>query len=200
VIEQTAESHDQVMAHTHALTFFVAKGMLDAGSGLEVPFSPPSFQAISRTIDTVRSDAGHLFAAIQKENPFAADARQHLIDTLAAIHRDLEHVQDDPSAQDTERLSIPALGDRSPELRETRDHIDVLDRQIVDLLARRAELALRAAKAKAELGHPVLDTTRESTMLEARRGWAELAELDPRGVEEVFRAIIRLSRRGQARR
>ena len=69
VIEQTPESHDRVMAHTHALTFFVAKGMLDAGAGMEVPFAPPSFQAISRTIETVRSDAGHLFAAIQRRTP-----------------------------------------------------------------------------------------------------------------------------------
>src|SRR5580658_4476381 len=58
VIEQTAEGHDRVMAHTHALTFFVAKGMIDAGAGMNVPFAPPSFQAISRTIETVRSDAG----------------------------------------------------------------------------------------------------------------------------------------------
>ena len=89
VIEQTPESHDRVMAHTHALTFFVAKGMLDAGAGMEVPFAPPSFQAISRTIETVRSDAGHLFAAIQRENPFATDARAQLLAELARVHRQL---------------------------------------------------------------------------------------------------------------
>ena len=50
------------MAWTHALAFFVAKGMIDAGAGMEVPFAPPSFQAIARTIEIVRSDAGHLFA------------------------------------------------------------------------------------------------------------------------------------------
>src|SRR5208282_5341425 len=69
VIEQTPEGHDRVMAHTHALTFFIAKGMIDAGAGMEVPFAPPSFQAISRTIEAVRSDGGHLFAAIARDNP-----------------------------------------------------------------------------------------------------------------------------------
>src|SRR5262249_46743832 len=85
IIEQTPESHDRVMAHTHALTFFIAKGMIDAGAGMEVPFAPPSFQAISRTIETVRSDAGHLFAAIQKENPFAQEARKQLVEALKNI-------------------------------------------------------------------------------------------------------------------
>src|SRR5215472_3790777 len=90
VIEQTAESHDRVMAHTHALTFFVAKGMIDAGAGMEVPFAPPSFQAIARAIETVRSDAGHLFTAISRDNPFAAEARKQLVEALSAIDRALD--------------------------------------------------------------------------------------------------------------
>lgn len=85
VIEQTAEGHDRVMAHTHALTFFVAKGMIDAGAGMEVPFAPPSFQAMARAIETVRADAGHLFAAIARDNPFAAEARKQLVQALSAI-------------------------------------------------------------------------------------------------------------------
>ncbi len=85
VIEQTAEGHDRVMAHTHALTFFVAKGMIDAGAGMDVPFAPPSFQAMSRAIETVRADAGHLFAAIARDNPFATEARKQLVQALSAI-------------------------------------------------------------------------------------------------------------------
>src|SRR5258708_7837586 len=53
VIDQTPEGHDRVMAHTHALTFFVAKGMIDAGAGIDVPFAPPSFQAMPRAIEPV---------------------------------------------------------------------------------------------------------------------------------------------------
>src|SRR6202000_2209236 len=83
VVVQTAESHDRVMAHTHALTFFVAKGMIDAGAATEVPFAPPSFQAFARTIETVRSDAGHLFTAIARDNPFSSEARKELVRALA---------------------------------------------------------------------------------------------------------------------
>lgn len=197
VIEQSAEAHDRVMAHTHALTFFVAKGMIDAGAGMQVPFAPPSFQAISRTIETVRSDAGHLFAAIQRENPFAAEARKHLVDALGQIERALAEAPED-APPDSTRLAIPDLGQASPELRETRDLIDGLDRELVALLGRRIELAQRAARAKAELGHPVLDAAREAAVLEARRTWGKEQGLAGESVEEIFRAIMRASRRVQS--
>jgi prephenate dehydrogenase len=196
VIEQTAEGHDRVMAHTHALTFFVAKGMLDAGAGMDVPFAPPSFQAISRTIETVRSDAGHLFAAIQRENPFAGEARRQLLESLMQIDRDLDAAPADPIPE-AARFAIPDLGARSPELQETRELIDALDRELVGLLARRATLARRAGKAKAELGHPIADPEREARLLAERRAWAESLHLDADGIDELFRAILRFSRRAQ---
>ena len=203
VIEQTPENHDRVMAHTHALTFFVAKGMLDAGAGMEVPFAPPSFQAIARTIETVRSDAGHLFTAIARDNPFAAEARKQLVQSLSAIDRALDAQAQDPGPdglpESTGRFVIPDLGDRSPELRETREHIDEVDREIVRLFAQRASLVERAARAKAELGAPVLDSTREAEVIAARRGWAAELKLDPEGVASVFQAIMTMSRRAQRR-
>jgi prephenate dehydrogenase len=213
VIEQTPEGHDRVMAHTHALTFFVAKGMIDAGAGMEVPFAPPSFQAISRAIETVRSDAGHLFAAIARDNPFAAEARKQLVEALSAIDRALdagaaqgsgaaliaerEASIDGLAADSTGRFAIPDLGERSPELRQTREHIDSVDREIVRLLAQRAQLSQRAARAKAKLGAPVLDGTREAEVMGARRAWADELKLDAEAVAEVFRAIMTMSRRAQ---
>jgi prephenate dehydrogenase len=202
VIEQTPESHDRVMAHTHALTFFVAKGMIDAGAGMEVPFAPPSFQAIARAIETVRSDAGHLFAAIARDNPFAAEARKQLVLALSSIDQALdaagaESAEAIEPAADSTRFAIPDLGDRSPELRQAREHIDALDREIMRLLGQRAQLSERAARAKAKLGAPVLDATRESEILGARRTWANELKLDADAVAEVFRAILTMSRRAQ---
>lgn len=237
VIEQSAEGHDHVMAYTHALTFFVAKGMLDAGAGEAVPFAPPSFQAIARTIEAVRADAGHLFRAIQGENPFAAEARRHLLGALTSVDRALladpgEGPDEAPgeapgggaaqaagdaaaavdaagdaagaapgaaSPRDRDPLTIPDLGARSPELREAREHIDAIDREIVALLGRRAEIARRAARAKAALGRPVLDPAREAALIAERRAWAEEASVDPDCVDEIYRAILRLSRRAQTR-
>ncbi len=202
VIEQTPEGHDRVMAHTHALTFFVAKGMIDAGAGMEVPFAPASFQAIARAIETVRSDAGHLFSAIARDNPFAGEARKQLVVALSAIDRALdaganETVGADAAPDSTGRFAIPDLGDRSPELKQAREHIDAVDREIVRLLAQRAQLSQRAARAKALLGAPVLDAGREAEVVAARRAWAGELKLDADAVAEVFRAIMTMSRRAQ---
>ena len=195
VLRQTAEDHDRVMATTHALTFFIAKGLLAVGAGAELPFTPPSFHAIARTLESVREDAGHLFAALQNQNPFAAGARQGLLESLAAIHHSLAEAV--ASGADEQLLSIPDLGARSPALQEARDHIDALDQELVALLARRTGLVLRAGRAKAELNLPVHDPEREAAQLQARRDWAAASGLDPLGVEEVFRAVLRASRMAQ---
>jgi prephenate dehydrogenase len=221
VIEQTPESHDRVMAHTHALTFFIAKGMIDAGAGMDVPFAPPSFQALARAIDAVRSDAGHLFAAIARDNPFAAEARKQLVQALSTIDRALDeavaqsassrNLPEEPPVDDSAspagqvagdspdyaRFAIPDLGQRSPELKEARDHIDEVDREIVRLLAQRAQLSQRAAQAKARLGAPVLDGAREAEVIGARRAWASELKLDAEAATDVFRAIMTMSRRAQ---
>jgi prephenate dehydrogenase len=205
VIEQTAESHDRVMAQTHALTFFVAKGMLDAGAGSPVPFAPPSFQAISRTIETVRSDAGHLFASIARENPFASEARKRLIQALVAIDQGLDAESahrdraEETTGGDHSRFVIPDLGDRSPELKQTRDLIDAVDRDLVRVLAQRSQLQDRAAHAKAALGAPALDPVREAEILATRRAWAEESKLDADCIADVFRAVLDMSRRSQRR-
>ena len=186
------------MAHTHALTFFVAKGMIDAGAGMDVPFAPPSFQAMARAIEAVRSDAGHLFAAVAHDNPFAAEARKELVAALTAIDRALDDEAATGNADvSSPDVTIPDLGARSPELKETRDHIDAVDRDIVRLIAQRMELARRAARAKAAIGAPVLDGAREAELLAARGRWATEARIDEGGVEDVFRAILTLSRRTQ---
>lgn len=204
IIEQTAEEHDRTMARTHALAFFVAKGILDSDKALiddPPPFVPPSFQGIARTIQSVRADAGHLYRAVEQDNPFAADVRQALIEALVHADRALTHEATDPpslpsvaDAGAAEPLAIPDLGARSPELRETRTLIDALDRDLVVLLARRAELSARAGSVKRALGHGVLDPRREAKLLAARRQWAEEQGLAPDAVDDVFQAILRLSR------
>ena len=196
VLRQSPEDHDRVMATTHALTFFIAKGLLAVGAGAELPFTPPSFHAIARTLESVREDAGHLFAALQNENPFASGAREGLLEALSAIHRSLAEAAETGGG---EQLSIPDLGARSPALQEARDHIDALDQELVALLARRNDLVLRAGRAKAELSLPVHDPERETAQLHDRRAWAEEAGLDLQGVEEVFRAVLRASRTAQGR-
>jgi len=192
VISEDAETHDRVMAYTQALAFFVSKGMLDAGVPLDAAYAPPSFQAMARTIETVRVDAGHLLATLHRDNPFAAEARRRLLDALTALDQGLARGDATPSPA----LSIPEPAG-SPQLAETRELIDEIDVALLDLLARRAGLARRAAHAKAELGRGVRDPQREAQLLEDRRRRADELGLDATAVAEIFQAILRFSRRLQ---
>src|SRR6185436_15909107 len=125
----------------------------------------------------VRGDAGHLFVALHRENPYAADARKALMDALAASDHDLR--SSDEAEPEAPSLRIPDLGSASPALVETRELIDELDRELIDLLARRSLLSRRAAAAKAQLGAAVRDPRREAALLAARRDEAEKRGLDP---------------------
>ncbi|KRE89071.1 prephenate dehydrogenase [Frateuria sp. Soil773] len=89
VVVQNPESHDRAMATTHALAFFVAKGLVGIGVDDGLAVAPPSFRGMRHMLAAVRGDAGHLFAAIQRENPFAAQARAQLLAELERVHRRL---------------------------------------------------------------------------------------------------------------
>jgi len=195
VIEVTPEAHDRVMAHTHATAFFLAKGLLDMGVE-ETPFAPASFRALSAVIETVRADAGHLFLAIQNENPYASEARAALISALQGIHERLEAPQDQSASS---AMDLPDLGAASPALREVREVIDALDQELVEALRRRSLLSARAGEAKRALGAPVQDPLREAELLKTRRVWAANAGLDANEVEAFFKAILHMSRRTQRR-
>ncbi len=108
VIEQDPQSHDRAMARTHALAFFIAKGLVDIGVDDGAPVAPPSFQGMKNMLAAVRADAGHLFATIQRENPFAAEARALLLAELERIHRQLL------TEADGDSLAIAASFERLP--------------------------------------------------------------------------------------
>ena len=98
VIDQDPATHDRHMAHTHALAFFLAKGLIEIGVDDDLSVTPPSFQGLKNMLAAVRGDAGHLFAAIQQENPFAAEARAQLLGALQRIDRQLASADDDSLA------------------------------------------------------------------------------------------------------
>ncbi len=188
-------AHDRHMALTHAMAFFIARGLLDLGLGDDLHWTPPSFAALAASIAAVRADAGHLFNAIQLENPYAAATRERLIEALTLID---QRLADAPVGGNALAIpGIPGLGQHSPALLEVREHIDELDRELVALLQRRCELSARAALAKRSVGAPVLDADRERALLEQRGQWAEEDGLPADVVQAVFRQILAISRRAQ---
>lgn len=78
-----------------------------------------------------------------------------------------------------------------------RRQIDDLDRQIVELLARRLELARRIGAYKAAHGLPVLDEVREAQLIADRSRQSVLAGGHP--CDEIFRLILEQSRLAQAK-
>jgi len=198
VVEQDADTHDRLLARGHALTFFVAKGMLEVGGESLSEEGPPSVRAMSRVVDSVRSDAGHLFLAISKNNPYAEEARGDLIEALGRVHDQISEASRGESVGESD-IRIPDLGERAPELREIRSVIDEVDLELIQLLGRRARLARSAGRIKASHGHGVRDPIRERTLIAERRRWAETEGLDPDAVDAVFRSVVRLARGAQQR-
>ncbi|WP_426754304.1 prephenate dehydrogenase/arogenate dehydrogenase family protein [Myxococcus sp. Y35] len=185
VTELSPDAHDALMARTHVLTFFLAHGLLKAEAGKDLPFAPPSFQPVARLEEYARLEVPHLFGVVQSENPYARDARVRLLDALTQLHLGCETVDSGAPA------TVPA----PPGLTEVREHVDALDRELVQLLGRRARLIQQAARLKAEHGLPLPDPEREASLLEARRQWASELKLDTDATEDVFRAVLRFSRR-----
>ena len=83
------------------------------------------------------------------------------------------------------------------EIGPLREEIDRLNRDIVGLLARRVDVALRIGEVKTRYGRPVVDRSREALVYERVRGLAEGIGLNPDDVERVFREIITLCTRVQ---
>lgn len=193
VLEEDAEAHDRSMAYSHALAFFLAKGMLDMDAPGRTRFVPPSFRSMLRTIESVQSDAGHLFYAIEALNPFASDAREELLATLSRLHEELESAGRHAPGPGGP-FEIPDLGAAAPELREARDLIDDLDRDIVRLVGRRQELVRRVKHTKDEKELPVRDPVREREVLRVRRNWATEDGLDPDAVARIFEGLMAMAR------
>ena len=196
---QAADEHDREMARTHALGFLIAKAFIDLGIGSEPESVPPSFRGISATIESVREDAGHLFTAILRDNPFAAGARREFLDALTHLDEELSHPTTDAGESAQPEFSIPDFGGRSPDLVEVRDLIDDVDRRVVELLVQRQDLSKRAGHIKRQAGRPVRDTVREEALLAERAGWARSGGLDADGTLKVFRAILAQSRARQSK-
>src|SRR5262249_6933218 len=147
--------------------------MIDAGVSGDPLLAPPSFEAITRTLEAVRSDATHLFTSLHTQNPYSAEARRRLLRSLTDADRNLATLESGGAeeAAGAETLAIPDLGTQPPAWGGPRDLIEEVDRALVALRARRSQLARRAGRAKADLGLGNRDPRREAELLASRRRW-----------------------------
>jgi chorismate mutase len=86
------------------------------------------------------------------------------------------------------------LGDNQMDIADWRDEIDAVDKQLVELLNKRAECALAIGKIKRTMSLPIYDPNRESTVL--RQVMAHNAgPLAEDAIRRLFERIIDENRR-----
>ncbi|NOH69841.1 bifunctional chorismate mutase/prephenate dehydrogenase [Vibrio pectenicida] len=79
------------------------------------------------------------------------------------------------------------------ELNELRDQIDVVDKQILDLLAQRLALVEKVGEVKSTHGLPIYAPDREAAMLSSRREEAVKKGVPPQLIEDILRRTMRES-------
>ncbi|HEY4139756.1 MAG TPA: chorismate mutase [Casimicrobiaceae bacterium] len=83
------------------------------------------------------------------------------------------------------------------ELARCRAKIEEIDNRIVTLLADRLELGKRTGELKALVGLPILDPTREASVIRRVTTAARDAGLPTEAVREIYWQIVGMSRRVQ---
>ncbi len=82
-------------------------------------------------------------------------------------------------------------------LTDLRTSIDTLDQKLLEILAKRAELAAQIAAVKQAQGLPVHDPVREKKLLAAKKELAGQLGLSARETEAIFKLLLKNSRSSQ---
>ncbi len=88
VVETTPEEHDRQIARTQAVFHLIAQTLKRLQWGAET-ITTPGPETFFSLITTVQQDTDQLFLDLQRENPFAAESREHFINELIALHQNL---------------------------------------------------------------------------------------------------------------
>ena len=79
-------------------------------------------------------------------------------------------------------------------LAELRQEIQDIDRELVELIARRTYVAETIAEVKARQGLPTTDETQETRVMERAGENAEQFDVDANLVKAIFRLLIELNK------
>ena len=79
-------------------------------------------------------------------------------------------------------------------LDELREEIESIDREIVDLIARRTYVAETIADVKAEQGLATTDESQEQAVMDRAAENAEAFDVDDNLVKAIFRLLIELNK------
>ncbi len=116
---------------------------------------------------------------------------------MVEVHTDPMGARTETSHQITPAMFtdlMDALG-----VHQVRTHIDMIDRDLVRILARRHRMVMRVGQIKTDRGMPVHIPEREEELLAVVSEEAERHGLNPDEIRQVFRIILEQSRQAQRR-
>lgn len=85
-------------------------------------------------------------------------------------------------------------------LDELREEIEDIDREIVELIARRTYVADTVARVKAERDLPTTDESQEDRVMARAAENAETFDVDANLVKAIFRLLIEMNKANQRKR
>ncbi len=180
VLLMSSDEHDRVMAKSQALATVLGAAMREMGLASHNDAYPPSTAPLHALALAQNAQPSHLRDTMLYANQHASTVRAQLFTTLAML--------DSPSSM--LQMRVPA----TESLASLRDSIDAIDRGIIDLLSRRADVARAISTAKSTLGRPVKDEARETQAFEDRVAWAGKRHIDRTFATKLFEMILSWSR------
>jgi 3-deoxy-7-phosphoheptulonate synthase/chorismate mutase-like protein len=137
-------------------------------------------------------DPSHAAGGAAKVGPLALAAQGVGADgVVLEVHPDPGSAKSNPSQLSTDEWAalMFRLG-----VNRMRAHIDLVDREIVRLLAKRQQMSLEIGRVKAERGLPIFAPEREKELMGVIRKEAELCGIRPDHVEALFHLVLAESR------
>ena len=184
---------EYVLAEGNPDVVMVERGIRTFGGGtadtLDIS-SIPEVKELSHL--PVIVDPSHAAGGAAKVGPLALAAQGVGADgVVLEVHPDPAHAKSNPSQLSIEEWAalMFRLG-----VNRMRAHIDLVDREIVRLLAKRQEMSLEIGRVKAERGLPIFAPERERELMEVIRKEAELCGIRPDHVEALFHLVLAESR------
>ena len=196
-IDEFLWSVEYLMAEGNDQIILVERGIRTFGTGhrdtLDIT-AVPHLKEMSHL--PVLVDPSHASGGAARVPPLALAAQGVGSDGL------IVEVHPQPEAAKTEgprQLSLTEFAELMVQLgiSRLRSGIDLVDREIVRLLARRRQLSQEIGRSKADRGWPVKSHHREVELLEAVREEAIVNQLDPDLIERLFNLVLEGSRRAQ---
>lgn len=80
------------------------------------------------------------------------------------------------------------------EIEGVREKIEEVDREILEKVLQRVDLAQKGGKIKRKHGKPILDEKREREVIEKARKLGEKKGIKEEKIEDIFQEIIKLCR------